>query len=335
MKEILQLILSGGHLEREEMYDIMVGITEQRYSDIHIAALLSAIQLRGVDVAELLGLRDGLLATGLPVDFSDYNTIDIVGTGGDGKNTFNVSTCAAFVVAGAGYKVAKHGNFAATSVSGASNVIQAHGVQFTNNVDHLRRSLEESGVAYLHAPLFALGMKHVAPIRKALQVPTAFNLLGPLVNPSRPKNQLLGTATLAQLRLYKSVFEQLGINYGIVTSIGGFDEISLTSDFKISTHRYERILRPMDLGMELLLPNAIWGGNTIEEACRIFDSVLEGTSTEAQRNVVLANAAAAISILEPEKSLEDCLLIATESLESGRAYATLRKFVELNANAPA
>lgn len=330
MKTILQNILAGESLSRNEMCEVMVGITRQRYSEVHIAALLTAIQLRGVVVEELLGLRDGILATGMPVDFSDFNTIDIVGTGGDGKNTFNVSTCAAFVVAGAGHKVAKHGNFAATSVSGASNVIQAHGVKFTNNIDSLRRSLEESGVAYLHAPLFAHGMKHVAPVRKALQVPTAFNLLGPLVNPSRPQNQLLGTATLAQLRLYKNVFEQLGINYGIVTSTDGYDEISLTSDFKISTHRYERILRPMDLGFERILPETIFGGETAEEACRIFDSILENTSSEPQRNIVLANAAAAISILEPEKSLEDCLFIATESLESRRAYNALCKFVELN-----
>ncbi|MCF0235397.1 MAG: anthranilate phosphoribosyltransferase [Bacteroidaceae bacterium] len=331
MKATLQRLLAGEILSQAQAHDLFMAIIREEVSDIQIAAILTALQLRGVAVDEILGLRAALLEVGRPVDFSDFETVDIVGTGGDGKNTFNVSTCAAFVVAGAGYKVAKHGNYSATSVSGASNVIEAHGVRFTADESQLRRSLEASGVAYLHAPLFALGMKYVAPVRKALQVPTVFNLLGPLVNPSRPKNQLLGTANLAQLRLYRNVFEQIGINYGIVTSIDGYDEISLTSAFKISTHQQERVVGPDELGLPQIAPEAIFGGNTLDEATAIFDAVLEQRSTAEQRNVVLANAAAAISLLEPTLSLTDCLAKATESLESGRALEALRKFVDINA----
>lgn len=330
MKQILLQVLAGETLSQSQMRNIMVGITQQHYNDIHIAALLTAIQQRGVTVDEILGLRQGLLETGLTLDLSTFDPIDIVGTGGDGKNTFNISTCAAFLVAGAGYKVAKHGNYSATSVSGASNVLQEHGVCFTVNTGRLRQSIEESGVAYLHAPLFAYGMKWVAPVRKALQTPTAFNLLGPLVNPAQPRHQLLGTADLSLLRLYKNVLERLNINYGIVTSVDGYDEISLTSCFKIITQSQERVCEAADLGLPMATPQELFGGSTLAEARAIFDSVLEGTSTAAQRNAVVANAAAAIHILQPKHSLTDCVAIAQESLNSGRALRAFRRFVDIN-----
>ena len=197
--------------------------------------------MRGITVDELLGFRDGILETGVPAVLDAPKYIDIVGTGGDQKNTFNISTCACFVVAGAGYKVAKHGNYAATSVSGASNVIEAHGVKFTSDIDKLNRSINECNIVYLHAQLFARAMKFVGPIRKALQFPTCFNLLGPIVNPSKPKCQLLGVANLNQMRLYNAVYQKLGIDYGIETSIDGYDEISLTGDFKVTTNNYEKL----------------------------------------------------------------------------------------------
>ncbi len=330
MKTLLQDVIEGRTLGRNEMRDLMISITHEQFSDIHLAAFFTAIRLRGETVDEILGLRDGLLITGTPIDLSDFDPIDLVGTGGDGKNTFNISTCACFVVAGAGFKVAKHGNFAATSVSGASHVIQAHGVAFTADPGRLRRSIEESGIAYLHAPLFAHGMKFVAPMRRALQVPTAFNLLGPLVNPAQPRRQLLGTATLSQLRLYHNIFERLSMDFGIVSSTDGYDEISLTADFKFVTHRDERVLRPSDLGMERIEPDALYGGRTVEEARTLFDSVLDGTSTPERRAVVLANAAAALSVCLPDATLDECLARAVESLDSGRALQSLRRFIEVN-----
>ena len=331
MKEILQKLLNHETLTREEMKSILIGITQSEYPDEQITALLTALQMRGVTVEELLGFRDGILETGVPAILNSDRYIDVVGTGGDRKNTFNISTTSCFVIAGAGYKVAKHGNYAATSVSGASNVIQHHGVKFTADIDQLNRSLDEAGIVYLHAQLFAKAMKFVGPIRKALQFPTIFNLLGPLVNPSQPKCQLLGVATLDQMRLYHEVYQKIGIDYGIVNSIDGYDEISLTSDFKVTTNDYERIFRPQDLGFACAKPEELVGGATEEEAAEIFDAVLENRALEAQKNIVLANAAFGIQVLERgEKSIEECIAIARESIDSGSALRTFKKFVELN-----
>jgi anthranilate phosphoribosyltransferase len=331
MKEILQRLIAGGeNLTREEVRTIMVNITKEVYPQAQIAALLMGLQMKGITADELLGFRDGLLETGTPVDLSPYEPVDIVGTGGDGKNTYNISTCACFVVAGAGYKVAKHGNYAATSVSGASSVLENHGVKFTKDPDKLRKNIEENNFVYLHAPLFAYGMKFVAPVRKALGVPTCFNLLGPLVNPCRPTYQLLGTATLAQMRLYNSVLQKIKVNYGIVNSTDGYDEISITGEFKVLTRNSEHVYHPNDLNMPVAVAREIYGGSTADEAKQIFDNVLGNTATPSQKNVVLANAAFAIQLMEPQKNISECLSIARESLESGKALNTFKRFVETN-----
>ena len=331
MKEILDRVLRHEQLSREEMRDILVSITHNEIPAEQVTALLTALQMRGVSVDELLGFRDGILETGVPALLKADRYIDVVGTGGDRKNTFNISTTACFVIAGAGYKVAKHGNYAATSVSGASNVIQHHGVRFTDDIDRLNRSLDEAGIVYLHAQLFARAMKYVGPIRKALQFPTIFNLLGPLVNPSRPQCQLLGVANLDQMRLYQQVYQRLGIDYGIVNSIDGYDEISLTGDFKVTTNQYERIFSPADLGFTPARPEELVAGATELEAKEIFDAVLENRALPAQKNIVLANAAFGIQVLEHgQKSLDECIAIARESIDSGSALHTFWKFVELN-----
>lgn len=331
MKHILERVLNHEILSREEMRNILFAITHGEIPDVQIAALLTCFQMRGITVEELLGFRDGILETGVPAILDSERYIDIVGTGGDGKNTFNISTCACFVVAGAGYKVAKHGNVAATSVSGASNVIEGHGVKFTNDIDKLNRSLERTGMVYLHAPLFARAMKFVAPIRRFIGFPTVFNLLGPIVNPSQPKCQLLGVANLDQMRLYNNVYRKIGIDYAIENSIEGYDEISLTGNFKITTNDYERIFSPADIGMQQIQASELMGGETKEDAMRIFDSVLANTATESQKNVVITNAAFAIQVMERgKKSIDECIAIARESLESGRAEETLKKFIEIN-----
>ena len=329
MKKYLNQLIEGETLTREQTHDILLGITRQEYNDCQIAALLMALQTRGVTVDELLGFRDGLLETGKRVDLDGYNTLDIVGTGGDGKNTFNISTCAAFVIAGAGYKVTKHGNGASTSVSGASTVLEAHGVKFTADPDVLRRALDEAGICYLHAPLFAYGMKFVGPVRKALGVPTCFNLLGPLVNPCHPKNSLHGTATQAQQRLYVRAHQKIGDNYGVVTSYDGYDEISLTSGFKLVTPHFEKVFTPKDLGLNYVEPKDIYGGSTAAEAKAIFDAVLDGSATEAQKSVVLANAACGISVIDRNLSVEESIALCRASLESGKALAAFKRFVEI------
>lgn len=330
-KEILDKMLGGETLSRAEMKDFLVAITRGEVSDPQITALLTGLQMRGVTAGELLGFRDGILETGVPVplDFDRY--IDVVGTGGDRKNTFNISTTSCFVIAGAGYKVAKHGNFSATSISGASNVIARHGIQFTSDIDKLNRSMDECGIVYLHAQLFAKAMKFVAPIRKALPFPTIFNLLGPIVNPSKPQCQLLGVATLDQMRLYNEVYQQIGIDYGIVNSIDGYDEISLTGDFKVRTNSYEKVFRPSELGFPLTNPSELVAGSTEDEAAAIFDAVLSNSALQAQKDVVTANAAFGIQVLEKgKKPIEECIAIARESIESGAALRVFKKFSEIN-----
>ena len=310
MKDILNRMLNHEELSREEMKNILIGITHSDYPTEQITALLTALQMRGVTVDELLGFRDGILETGVPALLKADRYIDVVGTGGDRKNTFNISTTACF---------------------GASNVIQHHGIKFTDDIDRLNRSLDEAGIVYLHAQLFAKAMKFVGPIRKALQFPTIFNLLGPLVNPSQPPCQLLGVANLDQMRLYNNVYQKIGIDYGIVNSIDGYDEISLTGPFKVTTNQYERVFTPADLGFDIAKPEELVGGATEEEAAQIFDSVLENQALPAQKNIVLANAAFGIQVLEKgQKSIEECIAIARESIDSGKALATFKKFVELN-----
>ncbi len=331
MKEILDRVLNHEELTRRETKDILLGITRQEYPEEQITALLTALQMRGVTVDELLGFRDGILETGVPAILNCDRYIDVVGTGGDRKNTFNISTTSCFVIAGAGYKVAKHGNYSATSVSGASNVIAEHGVKFTDDIACLNRSLEEAGIVYLHAQLFARAMKFVGNIRKALQFPTVFNLLGPIVNPSRPKAQLLGVANLDQMRLYNSVYRKLGIDYGIVNSIDGYDEISLTGEFKVTTNHYERVFKPEELGFDVARPEELVAGATEKEAKEIFDNVLENRALPAQKNIVLANAAFGIQVMERgAKDIDECIAIARESIESGKALRAFKKFVEIN-----
>ncbi len=330
MKAMLDKLFNHEELKREEARNLLANITQGMYNEDQIAALLAVYRMRNITVNELVGYREALLETQVKVNLDAYKPIDIVGTGGDGKNTFNVSTCSCFVLAGAGYKVAKHGNYAATSVSGASNVIELHGVKFTNEQDKLSRSIEECGLAYMHAPLFTPAMKSVAPVRKLLQFKTIFNLLGSLVNPCRPTYQLLGTADLNQFRLYTNVYQTLDVSYGVVHSLDGYDEISLTSDFKVATNSSEFLYSPEMIHMPTIAQSDIYGGETAEEAKRIFDDVLGDRATDSQKNCVIANSAFAIRTICQDKSIDDCMAEARESMEGGKAMRVLKKFIALN-----
>ena len=330
MKQILYKLFEHRYLGRTEARDILQNIVQGKYNDAQIASLITVFLMRNISVEELTGFRDALLEMRIPVDLSEYATIDIVGTGGDGKNTFNISTAACFVVAGAGYPVVKHGNYGATSVSGASNVMEQHGVQFTSDMSRLRKSMDMCNIAYLHAPLFNSAMKAVAPVRKALGVRTFFNMLGPLVNPALPKYQLLGVYNLPLLRLYNYVFQESDTRFAVVHGLDGYDEISLTGEFKVATSTTETIYTPESIGFNRYCEQDLDGGKSSDEAARIFDRVLQGEATPAQTDCVIANAAFAIRVIEPEKSLADCIALARESMESGRALKTLKMFVELN-----
>ena len=330
MKQLLYHLFDHNTLDRNESRDVLLRMAKGEFNESQIAAFITVFLMRSISIDELTGFRDALLEMRLPIDLSEYDAIDIVGTGGDNKNTFNISTTACFTVAGAGYKVVKHGNYGATSVSGASNVIEMHGVKFTQDVDQMRRSLESSNMAYLHAPLFNPALKTVAPVRKALGVRTFFNMLGPLVNPSMPKRQLLGVYNLKLARLYHYLYQQIGTEFTIVNSLDGYDEISLTDDFKIINSQGERVIAPEDLGFARCTEPDLFGGETVEDAAKIFDNILENRATAPQTNAVVINAAYAIQTFNPEKSIQDCIAEARQSIESGNAKAAFKKFIEAN-----
>ena len=330
MKQLLYRLFEHQYLGREEARVILQNIAEGRYNDAQIASLITVFLMRSISVEELTGFREALLDMRVPIDLAEFKPIDIVGTGGDGKNTFNISTCSCFVVAGAGYNVVKHGNYGATSVSGASNVMEQHGIKFTNNNDQLRRNMEACHITYLHAPLFNPALKAVAPVRKNLGVRSFFNMLGPLVNPAMPAYQLLGVYNLPLLRLYNYTYPESGTRFAVVHSLDGYDEISLTADFKVAMPEKEKIYSPELLGFKRCQEADLDGGSTPEEAARIFDAVLENKATEAQRNCVVINSAFAIQVICPEKSIETCIAEAKESLDSGRALATFKQYVSMN-----
>ena len=330
MKDLLYRLFEHQYLERQEAQKVLADIAEGKYNNEQISALITVFLMRNISVDELAGFRDALLSMRVPVDLSEYKPIDIVGTGGDGKNTFNISTASCFVLAGAGYHVVKHGNYGATSVSGASNVMEQHGVKFTKNVDKLRESLDSCRIAYLHAPYFNPAMKAVASIRKNLGVRTFFNLLGPLANPVLPAYQLLGVYNLPLFRLYSYTYQASSTRFGVVHSMDGYDEISLTSEFKVAMPEKEKVYSPEMIGMKRYKEEELYGGDTPEAASKIFDDVLHNTATDAQRNCVLVNTAFAIQVICPEKSIEDCIAEAKESLDSMRALRVFRTFIEVN-----
>lgn len=330
MKEILYQMFDHRNLTRAQAREVLLNISDGKYNDCQLSAFMTVFLMRSITTEELSGFRDALLERRVAVDLDASQAIDIVGTGGDGKNTFNISTATCFVVAGAGYRVIKHGNYGASSVSGASNVLEAHGVRFTDDIDRLRRSFDRSGVCYLHAPFFSPALKSVGGVRRALGVRTFFNMLGPLVNPVMPRYQLLGVYNLKLLRLYHYICQQNGIDCTIVHSLDGYDEVSLTSDVKVASPWGESVYTPGELGFPTHDPCELWGGETVEQAARIFDAVLEGTASPGQSDCVQANAAFAIRTLDPALSWEEARAKARESLESGRAAERFRCFVELN-----
>lgn len=330
MKEILYQMFDHRNLTRAQAREVLLNISDGKYNDCQLSAFMTVFLMRSITTEELSGFRDALLERRVAVDLDASQAIDIVGTGGDGKNTFNISTATCFVVAGAGYRVIKHGNYGASSVSGASNVLEAHGVRFTDDIDRLRRSFDRSGVCYLHAPFFSPALKSVGGVRRALGVRTFFNMLGPLVNPVMPRHQLLGVYNLKLLRLYHYICQQNGIDCTIVHSLDGYDEVSLTSDVKVASPWGENVYTPGELGFPMYDPCELWGGETVEQAARIFDAVLEGTASPGQSDCVQANAAFAIRTLDPALSWEEARAKARESLESGRAAERFRCFVELN-----
>ena len=330
MKTILNRLINHEILTQSEAKEVLVNISNGQYNPSQIASFLTVYMMRNITIDELSGFREALLELCIPIDFSAYNTIDLCGTGGDGKDTFNISTLASFITAGSGIKVAKHGNYGVSSISGSSNVMETLGVKFSNDQSFLKNCIEEANICILHAPLFHPAMKNVGSIRKELAVKTFFNLLGPMVNPSFPKNQLVGVFNLELARMYAYLYQNTDRNFAILHSLDGYDEISLTGNTKVISNTTEALLKPEDFGVSKLLQTEIEGGKTIETSAKMFVDIISGNGTEAQKNVVCANAAMAISLMK-NCSISDGFETAKETLASGKAFEKLKKLQQLSA----
>ena len=324
MKKILNRLIQHRTLSRDEACEILKSIATEKYNLSQITAFMAIFMMRSITPEELAGFRDALIELCVPVDLSDFNTIDLCGTGGDGKETFNISTLSSLVVAGAGYKVAKHGNYGVSSVSGSSNVMEYFGYKFINDADKLKHQMDKAGFIFMHAPLFHPAMKTVGPIRRDLGMKTFFNLIGPLVNPSNPQNQIAGVFDLETVRLYTYLFQQTGKQFSVVYSLDGYDEISLTGDFKVVSNFDDLLLSPEKIGLPRLKQEQLFGGNTVAEAASIFKTILEGEGTEAQNSTVFINAGLAIRTMHPTKSIEQCIEEAKSSLLGGKAKKVLK-----------
>jgi anthranilate phosphoribosyltransferase len=330
MKELLFYLFEHNTLTRAEARQILTEIGSGRHSPAQITAFMTVFNMRSITVEELGGFREAMLEMCIPVELADYDPMDLCGTGGDGKDTFNISTLATFVAAGAGVKVVKHGNYGVSSVSGSSNVMEYFGAKFTSDASQLRRSIEGAGICFLHAPLFHPAMKHVGPIRRELGVKTFFNMLGPMVNPAFPQKQLVGVFNLELARLYAYLYQQTDKRFVILHALDGYDEVSLTGPCKYISNDGEHLVQPEDMGFRRLAQEELFGGSTVPEAAEIFTRVLRNQGTEAQHSAVLANAAMAIYCYFPGTSLADALLQARESLESGKAAGVFDTFLTLN-----
>ncbi|HJY22345.1 MAG TPA: anthranilate phosphoribosyltransferase, partial [Hanamia sp.] len=316
-------------LSRESAKEILINISKGIYSDAEIASFTTVFLMRSITIPELLGFRDALMELCVPVKLNGHSVLDIVGTGGDGKNTFNISTLSCFIAAGAGQKVAKHGNYGATSISGSSNVMETLGYRFSSDNKKLLNEIEEVNICFMHAPLFHPALKVVGPIRKNLGVRTFFNMLGPMVNPSLPAVQMVGVYNLEMARIYSYLLQQSDAKFMIIHSLEGYDEISLTGDTKVITNEGEKILSAEYLGKRAVSPVDIYGGNSTEEAAKIFLKILKGEGTWAQNAVVIANAAMALLATGKFKDYDESYALSVESLESGKAYQNFQKLISL------
>jgi anthranilate phosphoribosyltransferase len=327
MKKILQHLFEHKTLSREAAKEVLVNISNGLYNETEIASFTTVYLMRSITIDELQGFRDALMELCVPFKVKDHKVLDIVGTGGDGKNTFNISTLSCFIVAGTGNKVVKHGNYGASSISGSSNVMQQLGYTFSNDDNILQQQLDNANICFLHAPLFHPALKIVAPIRKNLGIRTFFNMLGPMVNPCVPDYQLIGVFSLEMARIYNYLLQQTNSSFTIIHSLDGYDEISLTNDTKVITNKGEQILTPEYLGKRTVSALDIYGGYSVEEAAQIFIKILRGEGTWAQNAVVIANAAMALQCISIYKNYEECYGLAVESLESGAALNSLNKLI--------
>lgn len=329
MKDTLNRLINNQILSKDEAEKVLTGLASGDFNNSQVASFLTVYLMRAITVQELEGFRDAMLKLCNRVDLEGYNAIDVCGTGGDGKNTFNISTISSFLVSGAGVHVAKHGNYGVSSISGSSNVLESMGVRFSGDPDQMKRSMDDAGICFMHAPLFHPAMKNVGPIRRELGIKTFFNMLGPMVNPSFPPNQLVGVFSLELARLYGYLYQNTDKNFSIVHALDGYDEIALTGDFKLISNTTETLIGPEKIGFEKLDPTQLYGGESVEEAVKIFEIILSNKGNKAQNAVVLANAGLAIATVKQIEFM-DGINLAKESLESGRALESFKRFLTIN-----
>lgn len=326
MRTVLNELIDHQSLTKEEARQVLIELTSGKYNPSQMASFITVYMMRNITVDELQGFRDAMLELCIPARF-DQPVMDVCGTGGDGKNTFNISTLSSFVVAAAGQPVAKHGNYGVSSACGSSNVLEYFGYTFTNNIDELKRSLDRANICFMHAPLFHPALKNVAPIRKELGVKTFFNMLGPMVNPAFPSRQLVGVFSLELARKYGYLYQQSDKQFVILHSLDGYDEISLTGAFKYFYNNGEQLADAADLGLPKLTYEEIGGGDSVAESAKIFMDVLEGRGTNAQNAAVIANAGMALYCADQKAGLLKAVAKAKESLESGKALASFKKLI--------
>ncbi len=329
MKDIINHLTAHKTLQYKEAKAVLSDIANGKYNEIEMAAFMTTFLMRNITVEELSGFRDALLEHCLRINVSDEPLIDLCGTGGDGKDTFNISTLSSFVVAGAGAKVAKHGNYAVSSSCGSSNILEHFGYQFTNDETELRRQVKEANICFLHAPLFNPAMKNVAPVRKAMRLKTFFNMLGPMVNPAFPKKQLVGVFSLDLLRLYAYIYQKTDVDFNIIHSLDAYDEVSLTSDFKSVSTKGDFIYSPEDLGFNKTKAETIKGGDTVKEAADIFLNILQNKGTREQTDVVIANSTLALMTYF-DIDLKEAKKMAADAIESGKADAAFSKLIKIS-----
>ena len=329
MREILNHLFEHKTLNRQEAEKVLTNIANGNYSESEIAAFLTVYLMRSITVDELTGFRDALLNLCIRIDLSEFDPMDVCGTGGDGKDTFNISTLTTFVLAGAGIRIAKHGNYGVSSTCGSSNILEHFGYKFSTDKDKLRNEIDKSGVCFLHAPLFNPAMKNVVPVRRALKIKTFFNMLGPMVNPSFPNKQLIGVYSLELARLYNYLYQQSSMNYMIIFSLDGYDEVSLTSDFKYILNGVEQIISPEEMNYKRAQQSEVKGGKSVTESADLFLKILKGEGTETQNDVVTVNAQMALRCYYPSKSFEECREIASDSITNRKAYKSFMKLIEL------
>jgi anthranilate phosphoribosyltransferase len=329
MKNLLVKLIECQKLSFDEAGKLMHGIAKNELNEAQIASVLTAFLIRTISIEELRGFRQALIDLAVKVNLNDGYGIDLCGTGGDGKNTFNISTASAFVVAAAGYPVIKHGNYGATSVSGSSNVMEYFGYKFSNEERKLQNELDKAGICFLHAPLFHPALKAVGPVRKQLGIKTFFNMLGPLVNPANPDYRLSGVYSSEAGRIYSYFLQAEKKNYIVLHSLDGYDEVSLTSPVKIFSNKGETMVNFREMGFKKIQPEDISGGKTLEESAAIFHSVLKNEATPEQQSVIVANAAMAISCISKTEDISECIEVAREMIVSGKAYASFRKLLDL------